>query len=147
MKRFDDYIGELMNTLSGVAENYDLLPAPREEVQGYAERVRLRARLTSMATLIHWMALDLAALDGIAEETRRVAARYESIAAARRLIDDITGGVGSPSSPIPAAPDSEEEESARVRMAAIGVTPPEDMSYARYAEIIDGSLGGMMHSA
>jgi hypothetical protein len=36
---------------------------------------------------------------------------------------------------------------AQVRMAAIGVTPPEEMSYAQYAEILDGSVGGMMNSA
>jgi hypothetical protein len=146
MKHFDDYIDELMNTLSGITRNYDLLSVPNEEVQGYAERVRLRTRITSMATLIHWMALDLAALDGIAEETRRVNARYESVLAARRLIDSLSGEAHSPQT-IPAAPDPEEEELAQVRMAAIGVTPPEDMSYARYAEILDGSVGSMMNSA
>lgn len=138
VKKFDDFMSELMDTMVGIAKNYDLLRAPNEELQGYAERVRLRARLTSMATLAHWMAIDLAALDGIAEDERRVNARYEAIRAARQMIDSLADNRPQGPQVIPVAPDSEDEESAKVRMAAIGVSPPEEMTYAEYAQMLSG---------
>ncbi|MDR1651906.1 MAG: hypothetical protein LBR87_08965 [Synergistaceae bacterium] len=138
MKNFDDFVSELMDVLTRIARNYDLLQVPDDETPGYAERVRLRARLASMGTLLHWMALDLSALDSVAEETRRINARYESIRAAKQFVDSLADNKPHIPQAIPAAPEPEEEESARVRMAAIGVSPPEEMTYAEYAQMLSG---------
>jgi hypothetical protein len=108
VKNFDDYIGEMIEIITNMAESYGLMQVPDENVSGYAERVRLRARLSSVAALMHWMAIDLAALDGIVEEERRVSARHDCVRATRQMMETLSiqpGHVASvphtPSMPYP----------------------------------------------
>jgi hypothetical protein len=137
LNNFDDFINELMGTVSRVVEKYGLSQNPNEESQGYAERVRLRMRLANMAVLMHGMALDMAALDGIAEEARRVGARNECVKAAKKLISDLSEQKEE-DVVMPVAPDTEEEERAKSGMAAIGVMPTDEMTYAEYSRMLAG---------
>jgi hypothetical protein len=90
VKNFDDYIGEMIETITNMAESYDLMQIPGEDVPGYAERVRLRARLASVAVLMHWMAIDLAALDGIVEEARRAGARHDCVRVTKQMMEALS---------------------------------------------------------
>jgi hypothetical protein len=121
-----------------MAEKYDLYRVPDEDERGYAERVRLRARMVSIATLAHWMSIDMAALDSIEEEARRIKSRLDCTQAARSLIDKLSETGQSAPRVAPRAPEREEEERARVRMTSIGVEAPDEMTYAEYAQLIDG---------
>ncbi|MDR1137541.1 MAG: hypothetical protein LBK91_04380 [Synergistaceae bacterium] len=103
MKNFDDYIGEMIETITNMAESYGLMQAPGEDAPGYAERVRLRARLSSVAALMHWMAIDLASLDGIMEEARRAGARHDCVRATRHMMEALSIQPGAAVS-VPHAP-------------------------------------------